>query len=96
MDDTKPSSRRALLKAATGVLLAGALPRLPLALVPSSVPRRDLLGFLAVLVAVAVGVVVSDRFGPPIAKGPAFWAPFVSTVKPCRMSSRLTLRCSCQ
>jgi PAT family beta-lactamase induction signal transducer AmpG len=50
------------------VLSAVALPRLPLALVPSSVPRRDLLGFLAVLAAVAVGVVLSDRFGPPIAK----------------------------
>jgi transglutaminase-like putative cysteine protease len=31
MDDTKPSSRRALLKAATGALLAGALPRMALA-----------------------------------------------------------------
>ncbi|CAM5787560.1 AmpG family muropeptide MFS transporter [Rhizobacter fulvus] len=51
------------------VLSAVALPRLPLALVPSSVPRRDLLGFLAVLAAVAVGVFLSDRFGPPIAKG---------------------------
>jgi PAT family beta-lactamase induction signal transducer AmpG len=50
------------------VLSAVALPRLPLALVPSSVPRRDLLGFLAVLAAVAVGVFLSDRFGPPIAK----------------------------
>ena len=56
------------LMAAAAVLSAFALPKLTVALVPSSVARRDLLGFLAVLVAVAVGVFVSDRFAPPIAR----------------------------
>ena len=54
--------------AVAAVLSAVALPRLPAALVPSSVPRRDLLGFLAVLAAVALGVFLSDRFAPPIAR----------------------------
>ena len=30
--------------------------------------RHDLVGFGAVLVAVAVGVALSDRFGPPVAQ----------------------------
>jgi PAT family beta-lactamase induction signal transducer AmpG len=55
------------------VLSAFALPRLAHAAVPSSVARRDLLGFLAVLVAVAAGVAVSERLGPPIAR--ALMAP---------------------
>ena len=54
--------------AAAAVLSALALPRLTVALVPSSVARRDVLGFLAVLAAVAFGVSASDRFGPPLAK----------------------------
>ena len=54
--------------AAAAVLSAFALPKLKVALVPSSVARRDLLGFLAVLVAVAVGVFLSDRFAPPMAR----------------------------
>jgi PAT family beta-lactamase induction signal transducer AmpG len=53
--------------AAAAVLSAVALPKLKIALVPSSVARRDVLGFLAVLAAVAVGVFLSDRFGPPLA-----------------------------
>ena len=53
--------------AAAAVLSAVALPKLKIALVPSSVARRDVLGFIAVLVAVAVGVFLSDRFGPPLA-----------------------------
>ncbi len=54
--------------AAAAVLSAFALPKLQIALVPSSVARRDLLGFLAVLVAVAAGVFLSDRFAPSIAR----------------------------
>ena len=54
--------------AAAAVLSAVALPKLKVALVPTSVARRDLLGFLAVLVAVAVGVFLSDRFAPPMAR----------------------------
>ena len=53
--------------AAAAVFSALALPRLTRVLVPSSVARRDVLGFVAVLAAVAVGVFLSDRFGPSIA-----------------------------
>jgi len=53
--------------AAAAVLSAVALPRLKVVLVPSSVARRDLLGFVAVLAAVGIGVFLSDRLGPPIA-----------------------------
>ena len=38
------------------------------AVTPKSAARRDLLGFLAVLLAVAFGVFVSERLGPPIAR----------------------------
>ncbi|HJV60966.1 MAG TPA: MFS transporter [Albitalea sp.] len=44
-----------------------ALPRLTVAPVPHTVARHDVFGFLAVLVAVAVGFVVSDRLAQPIA-----------------------------
>ena len=53
--------------AAAAVFSALALPRLTAALVPTSVARRDVLGFVAVLAAVAVGVFLSDRFGPALA-----------------------------
>ncbi|MBX3604553.1 MAG: MFS transporter [Piscinibacter sp.] len=42
------------------------LPRLPAAARPQSVARHDLLGFLAVLAAVAVGYVVTDRAVAPL------------------------------
>jgi len=58
------------------VLSAVLLPRLPDISRPSSVVRNDLVGFAAVLVAVAVGVIVSDRFGPPLAR--MLIAPFWS------------------
>ena len=58
----------AWLMVAAAVVSAFALPRLKVVALPTSVARRDLLGFLAVLVAVAVGVVLSDRLGPPIAR----------------------------
>ena len=61
------------LMVAAAVLSAFALPRLQHAAAPSSVARRDVLGFLAVLAAVALGVVVSERLGPPIAR--ALMAP---------------------
>lgn len=54
--------------AVAAVLSAVALPKLKVALVPSSVARRDVLGFIAVLAAVAVGVFLSDRVGPPLAR----------------------------
>ena len=52
------------------------LPRLPHAERPTSVARQDLIGFAAVLVAVAVGFMLSDRFGPPLAQ--ALLAPLLS------------------
>ena len=56
------------LMAAAAVLSATVLPRLKIAPRPSSVARHDVFGFLAVVVAVAVGFVVSDRLGPPLAR----------------------------
>jgi PAT family beta-lactamase induction signal transducer AmpG len=56
------------------VLSATALPQLKAVGHPVSVARRDVLGFLAVLLAVAVGVALSNRFGRGIADallGPA-------------------------
>lgn len=53
--------------AAAALFSALALPRLKAVPAPSGVARRDVLGFLAVLAAVAVGVFLSDRFGPPLA-----------------------------
>jgi PAT family beta-lactamase induction signal transducer AmpG len=56
------------LMAAAAVLSATVLPRLKVAPRPSSVARHDVIGFLAVLAAVGVGFVVSDRLGPPLAR----------------------------
>ncbi len=50
------------------IVSAFVLPRLPDEARPTSVARHDVLGFLAVVLAVAVGVAVSDRLGPPIAR----------------------------
>jgi len=44
-----------------------ALPRIPHAVKPTSVARHDVVGFLAVVAAVAIGFVASERFAPPIA-----------------------------
>jgi MFS transporter, PAT family, beta-lactamase induction signal transducer AmpG len=56
------------LMVAAAVLSATALPFLKNAVAPTSVGRRDLMGFAAVAVAVALGFVLSERFGPPIAR----------------------------
>jgi len=56
------------LLVAVAVLSALVLPKLPHAVRPSSVARHDVMGFLAVVLAVALGVILSDRFGPPIAR----------------------------
>ncbi len=61
---------------AAAVVSALALPRLRFMAAPTSVARRDLLGFLAVVAAVGFGVVVSDRLGPPIAN--ALLAPLLA------------------
>ena len=58
----------AALMAGAAVLSALALPRLTHAVAPTSVGRRDLLGFAAVLLAVGVGFVVSERLGPAAAQ----------------------------
>jgi PAT family beta-lactamase induction signal transducer AmpG len=54
---------------------ATALPRLERAPVPMSVARHDVLGFLAVVAAVAFGYVVSQRLAPPVAR--ALLAPML-------------------
>jgi PAT family beta-lactamase induction signal transducer AmpG len=56
------------LMVVAAIISAIALPRLPDSERPTSVARHDVLGFLAVLIAVALGVFISDRFGPPIAR----------------------------
>jgi len=66
----------ALLMAATALLSALALPRIaaPPARPATAVARHDVLGFAAVLAAVALGVWLTDRYGHPIAAalvGPA-------------------------
>jgi PAT family beta-lactamase induction signal transducer AmpG len=50
------------------VFSALALPRLRSAPQPTSVARHDVVGFLAVLAAVAVGFALSDRYGPPLSR----------------------------
>jgi PAT family beta-lactamase induction signal transducer AmpG len=49
------------LMVAAAVLSATVLPKLKVAPAPQSVPRNDLLGFVAVIAAVAVGYLVTDR-----------------------------------
>ncbi|MBL0728989.1 AmpG family muropeptide MFS transporter [Piscinibacter sp. HJYY11] len=56
------------LMVVAAVVSAIVLPRLPDTERPTSVARHDVLGFMAVLAAVALGVFLSDRFGPPIAR----------------------------
>ncbi|MDP9045794.1 MAG: MFS transporter [Pseudomonadota bacterium] len=55
------------LMAAAALLSALALPRLAATETPRSVARRDLLGFFAVVAAVAFGVVLSNRYARPLA-----------------------------
>ena len=52
------------------------LPRLQRAELPTSVARQDLIGFAAVVLAVAIGFVASERFGPPLAQ--ALLTPLLS------------------
>jgi PAT family beta-lactamase induction signal transducer AmpG len=58
----------AAVMAGAAVLSAVALPRLEHETKPHTVGRRDLTGFAAVVLAVAVGFVLSERFGPPLAR----------------------------
>ncbi len=56
------------LMVAAAVLSALVLPRLPAIAAPRSVARNDLIGFVAVLGAVAVGVLLTDRVVAPLAR----------------------------
>lgn len=56
------------LMVGAALLSAFALPKLKVVELPTSVARRDLIGFVAVLVAVALGVVASNHFARPIAQ----------------------------
>jgi len=58
----------ALLMVGAAALSALALPRLHSRAAPASAARRDLLGFVAVLAAVALGVGLSERYAEPIAQ----------------------------
>ena len=53
------------LMVAAAVLSATVLPKLKTAPAPQSVPRNDLIGFVAVIAAVAVGYFVTDRIVAP-------------------------------
>ena len=57
----------ALLMAGAALVSLLALPRVAMPSVKTSVARQDLIGFVAVLAAVAVGVVLTDRLGVPLA-----------------------------
>jgi PAT family beta-lactamase induction signal transducer AmpG len=72
----------AWLMVGAAVLSALVLPRVPQPKLPPTLARHDLFGFVAVLAAVAVGYLLSDRLAPPIAK--ALLGPLLdgSTLKP--------------
>ncbi|WP_418318292.1 AmpG family muropeptide MFS transporter [Piscinibacter sakaiensis] len=56
------------LMVVAAIFSATLLPRLKVEARPTSVARRDLLGFAAVVAAVVVGFLLSERIGPPIAQ----------------------------
>jgi PAT family beta-lactamase induction signal transducer AmpG len=56
------------LMLAAAFISATALPRLAHAARPTSAARNDLLGFAAVVAAVALGYLVSEQFAPPLAR----------------------------
>jgi MFS transporter, PAT family, beta-lactamase induction signal transducer AmpG len=58
----------ALVMIGAAVVSALLLPRLPAIERPSTVARNDLLGFAAVVAAVVIGFLVSERLTPPIAR----------------------------
>ena len=67
---TWPSVYRFMAALMGGAALVSALllPRIRSVTTHTSAARQDLLGFLALLAAVAVGFLVSERFGPPLAR----------------------------
>ncbi len=64
----------AALMVGAAALSALALPRLQDTAKPDTVGRRDLLGFAAVAAAVAAGFMLSEKYGPPLAR--AMLAPW--------------------
>ncbi len=58
----------AMLMVAAAVLSATVLPKVPWPDIKPTLARNDLTGFAAVLAAVAVGVVVTDQLGNPLAQ----------------------------
>src|SRR5882724_5812136 len=64
------------LMVAAAAVSALLLPRLPEIERPTSAARNDVLGFVAVVVAVGLGVVLSDRWGPALAQWllRSFWS----------------------
>ena len=76
----------AALMAAAAVCSALLLPRLARSTAPRSVARHDLVGFVAVLAAVALGVLLTDRIATPAAR--ALLAPLFagSTLAPALQS----------
>ena len=58
----------AALMVVAAVISALLLPKLKQAAQPSSVARHDIVGFLAVLLAVAIGFKFSEAFAPPLAQ----------------------------
>ncbi len=58
----------AMLMVGAAVLSATLLPRIAHPQQPASVARNDILGFLAVVAAVALGYLLSDRFALPVAQ----------------------------
>jgi PAT family beta-lactamase induction signal transducer AmpG len=67
---TWPEVYRAMAAVMVGAAVVSALllPRLPRPEMPATLARNDLTGFVAVLLAVAVGYVLTDRFGGVIAQ----------------------------
>ncbi|HYN59088.1 MAG TPA: MFS transporter [Rubrivivax sp.] len=57
----------AALMCGAAVLSAVALPKVAMPDIKAGAARNDVFGFLAVLAAVALGYLLSDRFGPPLA-----------------------------
>ena len=57
----------AALMFCAAVLSAIALPRVPMPDIKPTAARHDVIGFLAVLAAVAAGYLLADRFAPPLA-----------------------------
>ena len=57
----------AMLMFGAAVLSALLLPKVPMPDVRPTAARHDVIGFLAVLAAVAVGYLLADRFAPPVA-----------------------------